>query len=83
MRSDEAKLILDSQVFKDAFSTLKNDVVKRIEIGKLNSDEEHNAVLSLQLLARVKAYIENEVSREETDNKVKEFNLKARRGIFG
>jgi len=75
-KADEAQRLLDEPMFKEAFQDLKDSLVVRVEVGKLSADEEHNAVLSLQLLARVKAYIESHIKRDENDKKIAEFNLK-------
>jgi len=81
-KADEAQRLLDEPLFKEAFQSLKDDLVLRVEVGKLDKTEEHNAVLSLQLLARVKAYIESHIKRDENDKKVAEFKLKKRK-LFG
>ena len=81
-RADEAQRLLDEPLFIEAFSSLKDDLVLRVEVGKLDKEEEHNAVLSLQLLSRVKAYVESHIKREVNDKKITEFNLKKKKGFL-
>ena len=79
MISDDAKLVLDNEAYKSAYKFLTDETVKRLQVGKLSKDEEHTAVLTLQILARVQGYMEMLISRESTETKVKEFNLKQKK----
>lgn len=80
IRAEKAKQLLDNELFKESFSTLKEQLVAKAETVGINDKEtQHSIILSMQLLKR----IESHIVRHINDGKVAEFSLKQKRKLFG
>ena len=57
-RGEEAARLMDSPLLKEAFEKVETgliDLMKRVEIG--NTKTQHELILSLQLLGRIKGHL--------------------------
>ena len=70
-KTERAKLLLENEIFNEAFQSLKDQMVSRIELGRMTEEERKNACTVLWVLNAARVYIESIV----VDEKIKEFNL--------
>lgn len=76
MRSEDAKQLLENQLFIDAFSNTRESIVEQLEYCPLNDDALRNQlVLSLQLLIQLRNDIENQIELVATEESYPEHRV--------
>ena len=78
-KTDRAKLLLENEIFNESFQSLRDQMVSRIELGRMTEEERKNACTVLWVLKTTRAYVESIIA----DDKIKEFNLIQKKRWFG
>lgn len=69
-RSDRAKELLENPVFKEAYGAVRTELITALETLGFNDHEaQHETVLMLQLLKRIKTKLERFVDEGKVEQK--------------